>query len=147
MATIQLKRGVKSNLPATGMLEGEPLVTTDKGTLYVATGATTKVPIVPAVDALDALGTIATDDLLLMQDTSLDFARKVTFNDFKTALNIPAGSTDEMLAIVSGGTAGYLGTDGSDGVLRVGASLNMTKDVSDAFVTLSVNSIDGGTFV
>ena len=49
MARIQLKRGLKANLPTTGMLAGEPMVTTDRGTLHVATDATTKLPVVPAM--------------------------------------------------------------------------------------------------
>lgn len=147
MATIQLKRGVKSQLPNTGMSAGEPLFTTDKGTLYIATNATTKLPVVPAIDALSAVDVVASDDLLIIQDTSTDLVKNITFSNFKTALNIPTGSSDEKVSIMAGGTAGYLGTTGSDGILRVGASLNMTKDVGDEFVTLSVASIDGGSFV
>ena len=148
MATVQLKRGVKSNLPSTGMLPGEPMVTTDKGTLFVAIDATTKIPVVPAVDALGAIGAVATDDLLLIQDTSTDMAKKISFADFKAALSIPAGSSDEKVAAVAGGTTGYIwGTDGTDGIIRAGASLNYSKDPTGGFVTLTVASIDGGTFV
>ena len=50
MARIQLKRGLKANLPSSGMLAGEAHFTTDRGTLHVATDATTKLPIVPAID-------------------------------------------------------------------------------------------------
>ena len=50
MARLQLKRGLKANLPTSGMLPGEAHVTTDRGTLHVATDATTKLPIVPAID-------------------------------------------------------------------------------------------------
>ena len=39
MARLQLKRGLKANLPTTGMLAGEPMVTTDRGTLHIATDA------------------------------------------------------------------------------------------------------------
>jgi ribosome biogenesis protein Nip4 len=71
----------------------------------------------------------------------------MTFNDFKSALNIPAGDTDEKVAVVSGGTAGYLyGTDGSDGVIRMGSSMSWTKDAGNGFVTIDANVIDGGTF-
>ena len=45
MARIQLRRGLKANLPTSGMLEGEAHVTTDRGTLHVATDATTKISI------------------------------------------------------------------------------------------------------
>ena len=73
--------------------------------------------------------------------------KKVTFNDFKTALNIPAGSSDEKVAIVAGGTSGYIwGTSGTDGILRMGPSMAWVKDASNGFVTLDANIIDGGTF-
>ena len=48
---------------------------------------------------------------------------------------------------MAGGTSGYLwGTDGTDGVLRMNSSMEMTKDASNAFVTLAVGTVDGGTF-
>jgi len=151
MARIQLKRGLKTNLPTTGMLAGEPHVTTDRGTLHVATDATTKIPVVPAVDDLATLAAISgADDLILMHDASEASAqkeKKVTFNAFKTALNIPAASSDEKVAVVSGGTAGYIyGTDGTDGVIRLNSSLSWTLDSGNNYVTISVDTVDGGTF-
>ena len=150
MPRIQLKRGLKANLPTSGMLAGEPLVTTDRGTLHVATGATTKIPIVPAIDDLGSIGAIdGAADLVLMHDASASGQKekKVTFNDFKTALNIPAGSSDEKAAVVAGGTSGYLyGTDGTDGILRMNTSMAMTKDAGNGFVTLAVGDVDCGTF-
>jgi len=151
MARLQLKRGLKANLPTTGMLAGEPLVTTDRGTLHVATAATTKLPVVPAVDDLTTLASIdGAADLVLIHDASEASGqkeKKITFDSFKTALNIPAGSGDEKVAIVSGGTAGYIwGTDGTDGVIRLNSSLSWTKDAGNAFVTIAVETVDGGTF-
>ena len=151
MARIQLKRGLKANLPTTGMLAGEPLVTTDRGTLHVATDATTKLAVVPAVDDLTTLATVdGAADLVLIHDASETTGqkeKKITFNAFKTALNIPAASSDEKVAVVSGGTSGYLwGTDGTDGVLRMNTSMTWTKDAGNAFVTLAVDTIDCGTF-
>lgn len=148
---IQLKRGLKANLPSTGMLAGEPHITTDRGTLHVATDPTTKLPVVPAIDDLTTLSSISgADDLLIMHDASEASGQKekrITFNAFKTALNIPAGSTDEKVAVVAGGTAGYIyGTDGTDGVIRLNTTLSWTKDAGNGFVTIAVNSIDGGTF-
>ena len=53
----------------------------------------------------------------------------------------------DTLAVVSGGTAGYLwGTDGTDGVLRMGASMSWEKDAGDAFAVIDVAVVDGGTF-
>ncbi|MBA1227851.1 hypothetical protein [Stutzerimonas stutzeri] len=152
MATrLQLKRGIKANLPTSGMLAGEPMVTTDRGTLHVATDATTKLPVVPAIDDLATLAAIdGATDLLIIHDASEAAGqkeKKLTFNAFKTALNIPEGTADEKVAVVAGGTSGYLwGTDGTDGVLRMNASMAMTKDASNGFVTLAVELVDGGTF-
>lgn len=152
MATrLQLKRGIKANLPTSGMLAGEPMVTTDRGTLHVATDATTKLPVVPAIDDLTTLAAIdGATDLLIIHDASEAAGqkeKKLTFNSFKTALNIPEGTADEKVAVVAGGTSGYLwGTDGTDGVLRMNASMAMTKDASNGFVTLAVELVDGGTF-
>ena len=141
MARIQLKRGLKANLPTTGMLAGEPMVTTDRGTLHIATDPTTKLPVVPAIDDLATLASVHDADGTGQKE------KKVTFNAFKTALNIPAGSSDEKVAVVSGGTSGYIwGTDGTDGVIRLNSSLSWTKDAGNAFVTLAVGDIDCGTF-
>ena len=150
MARIQLKRGLKAALPTSSMLAGEPMVTTDRGTLHIATDATTKLPIVPAIDDLTTLASInGVADLLLIHDANGtgQKEKKITFNAFKAALNIPEASTDEKVAVVAGGTGGFLwGTDGTDGVIRMNSSLSWTKDPSNAFVTLAVGNIDGGTF-
>lgn len=151
MPRLQLKRGLKANLPTSGMLAGEPMVTTDRGTLHVATDATTKLPIVPAIDDLATLASIdGSADLILIHDASEGAAqkeKKITFDAFKTALNIPAGASDEKVAVVAGGTAGYIwGTDGTDGVVRLNSSLSWTKDAGNGFVTLAVGTVDGGTF-
>lgn len=150
MPRIQLKRGLKANLPSSGMLAGEAHFTTDRGTLHVATDATTKLPIVPAIDDLQTLASIdGAADLLIIHDANGtgQKEKKVTFDAFKTALNIPAGSSDEKVAVVSGGTSGYLwGTDGTNGILRMNVSMQMTKDASNGFVTLAVGDVDCGTF-
>ena len=150
MARIQLKRGLKAALPTSGMLPGEPLVTTDRGTLHVAIDATTKLPVVPAIDDLGNAGAVdGAADLLIIHDASAagQKERKITFDAFKTALNIPVGSSDEKVAVISGGTAGYIwGTNGSDGVIRLNNSLSWTKDAGNAFVTVAVETVDGGQF-
>ena len=116
-----------------------------------------KPPVVPAVDiqpAIDALATLAAidgvNDLVIMHDyseTTGQKEKKITFDAFKTALNIPAGSTDEKVAVISGGTAGYIwGTDGTDGIVRMGTSMSWAKGAGNAFVTLDVSLVDGGTF-
>lgn len=151
MARLQTKRGLKANLPTSGMLPGELMVTTDRGTLHVATDATTKMPVVPAVDDLVTLGAVdLANDLFIIHDASETAGqkeKKITGAALKTALNIPEGTADEKVAVVAGGTAGYIwGTDGTDGVLRLNSSLSWTKDAGNGFVTLAVGTVDGGTF-
>jgi hypothetical protein len=151
MARLQLRRGLKANLPTTGMLAGEPHVTTDRGTLHVATASTTKLPVVPAIDDLTTLASVdGAADLIMLHDASESSGqkeKKMTIADFKTALNIPNGDTDEKVAVVSGGTAGYIwGTDGTNGVIRLNSSLSWTKDAGNGFVTIAVETVDGGTF-
>ena len=150
MARIQLKRGLKANLPTSGMLAGEVMVTTDRGTAHVATDPTTKLPIVPAIDDLTTLASVnGAADLLLIHDADGvgQKEKKITFDAFKTALNIPAASTDEKVAVVTGGTSGYIwGTDGTNGVIRMNSSMSWTKDAGNAFVTLAVGDVDCGSF-
>ena len=151
MARLQLKRGLKANLPHTGMLAGEPHITTDRGTLHVATSPTARVAVVPAIDDLVTLGAVSGDeDLIIIHDASESAGQKekrMTFAAFKAALNIPTGSSDEKVAVVSGGTAGYIwGTDGTNGVIRLNSSLSWTKDPGNGFVTIAVETVDGGTF-
>lgn len=150
MARIQIKRGLKANLPTSSMLAGEPLFTTDRGTFHVAIDATTKMPVVPAIDDLVTLASInGAADLLIIHDAdgTGQKEKKITFDAFKTALNIPAGSTDEKVSVVSGGTAGYIwGTDGTNGIIRMNSSMSWTKDAGNGFVTLAVGDIDCGTF-
>jgi hypothetical protein len=150
MPRIQIKRGLKANLPTSSMLAGEQHFATDRQSLHIATDATTTAPVVPPIDDLSAIGAISgADDLLLIHDASATGVKekKVTFADFKTALNIPAESTDEKVAVISGGTAGYIwGTDGTDGVLRMNTSMSWSKDAGNGYVTLAVGTIDCGTF-
>ena len=150
MARIQLRRGLKANLPTSGMLAGEAHVTTDRGTLHVATDATTKIPVVPAIDDLTTLASVdGTADLLIIHDASAtgQKEKKITFDSFKTALNIPVASTYEKVAVVAGGTSGYVwGTDGTNGVLRMNSSMSWSKDAANGFVTLAVGTVDGGVF-
>jgi hypothetical protein len=147
---LQLKRGNAANLPTAGMLAGEPHITLDRGNLHVALDATTKVAVTPAIDLLSIMPAVdGAADLLIIHDASAtgQKEKKITVDALKTALNIPAGSADEKVAVISGGTAGYVwGTNGSDGVMRMGASMSWTKDAGNSFVTLDVSVIDGGTF-
>jgi hypothetical protein len=151
MPRLQIKRGLKANLPSTGMLAGEAHFTTDRGTLHIATSPTTKLAVVPAHEDLPIMPAVdGVADLLMIYDASEAATQKeksISFNAFKTALNIPAASTDEKVSVISGGTAGYLwGTDGTNGVLRMNVSMAWTKDAGNGFVTLAVGDVDCGTF-
>ena len=150
MPRIQQKRGLKANLPSSGMLAGEMFLTTDRNTAHFATAATTRVPIVPAIDDLVTLaGVDGAADMLLIHDASEAGVKekKITLDALKTAMNIPSSDTDEKAAVVSGGTSGYIwGTNGADGILRMNTSMTWTKDAGNAFVTLAVGTVDCGTF-
>ncbi len=150
MPRIQLKRGLKANLPTSAMLPGEPHVALDRGTLHVATGAAQRLPVVPAIDDLQTVAAVdGAADLLILHDASASGQKegKITVNAFRAALNIPAGVADERVAVAAGGTAGYLwGTDGTDGVVRMNASMSWSKDPGNGFVTIAAGDIDCGTF-
>lgn len=150
MPRIQIKRGLKANLPTSSMLAGEQFFTTDRNTLHTAIDATTTKAVVPPIDDLTAIGAVdSVSDLLLIHDASGTGVKekKITIADFKTALNISSSDTDEKVAVISGGTAGYVwGTDGTDGVIRLNTSLSWTKDSGNGYVTISVNTVDCGTF-
>lgn len=150
MPSLQIKRGLFAALPTSGMLPGEQFWTTDRRAMAVALSPTTRGFVVTPIDQLEALSTIApAADFLMIHDgdgTGVK-EKKMSFADFKAALNIPAGASDEKAAVTAGGTSGYLwGTDGTDGILRLNNSLAWTKDASSAFVTLRVETIDAGTF-
>lgn len=58
-----------------------------------------------------------------------------------------SASSPGTLATISGATQGYIwGTDGTNGVVRMSASMGWSKDASNNFVTLAVGDIDCGTF-
>jgi hypothetical protein len=150
MPRIQIKRGLKANLPTSSMLAGEQFFTTDRNTLHTAIDATTTKAVVPPIDDLTAIGAVdSVSDLLLIHDASGTGVKekKITIADFKTALNISSSDTDEKVAVISGGTAGYVwGTDGTDGIIRLNTSLSWTKDSGNGYVTIAVNTVDCGTF-
>jgi Major tropism determinant N-terminal domain len=150
MPRIQIKRGLKANLPTAAMLAGEAHFTTDRGTLHVATGAATRLPVVPAIDDLATVAAVdGAADFLILHDASATGQKegKITVNAFKTALNIPASDLDEKAAVVAGGTSGYIwGTNGTDGVVRMNVSMMWSKDASNGFVTLAVGDVDCGVF-
>ena len=150
MPRLQIKRGLKANVPSAAMLAGEAHFTTDRGSLHVATGATTKLTVVPAIDDLSTIPSVdGAADLLILHDASGTGQKecKITVNAFRAALNIPSSDLDEKTAVVAGGTSGYLwGTTGTDGVVRMNTSMAWTKDAGNAFVTLAVGDVDCGTF-
>ena len=147
---VQNKRGLKTNLPNSGMLAGELHLTTDRHTGHFALDADTNVPLVPAIDDLVNMGAVdSAADLLIVHDADATGVRekRISITALRAALNIPAGSTDELVAVVNGGTSGYLyGTDGTDGVVRLSNSLSWALDPGNGFVTLDVDVIDCGTF-
>lgn len=150
MPRIQMKRGLKANLPTAAMLAGEAHFTTDRGTLHIATGSTSRLPVVPPIDDLTTIAAVdGAADLLILHDASATGQKegKITVNAFKAALNILSSDLDEKVAVVAGGVSGYIfGTNGTDGVIRLNPSLQWSKDPGNAFVTLAVGDVDCGTF-
>jgi len=150
MPRILMKRGLKAQLPTAAMLEGEVHFTTDRGTLHVATSATTRLAVVPAIDDLATAAAVdGAADLLMLHDASAVGQKetKITVNAFKEALNIPTSDFVAKTSIVSGGASGYIwGTNGTDGVIQLDSSMRWTKDAANAFVTLAVGDVDCGTF-
>lgn len=150
MPSIQQKRGLFANLPVSGMLAGELYATTDRGALYIATGPTAKQPVLPPIETLVDLATVSpAADYLLIHDGDATGVKekRISFAAFKTALNIPSSDADEKVAVVAGGTSGYLwGTDGTNGVIRMNNSMLMTKSGDSSFLTLAVGAVDCGTF-
>lgn len=141
--TIKLRQGLKAALPTTGMAIGEPLFSTDTKELNIADSETTTVPVGIDMAKHAAIGAVDNADLVLMHDVSEAAGapknKKITFGDFKSALNIPSSSSDEKVAAAAGATAGYLGTNGSDGILRAGNGLKMAPGAANAYVTMSLN--------
>lgn len=141
---IQFKQGTKAQLTGglTGLIVGEPLFCNDSFELFVGKTANTTDVFRQDYTKFEAIGAVASDDLISMYDVSADPAtprqKRITFSDFKTALNIPAGVSDEKVACASGATAGYLGTTGSDGVLRTGTGIKITAGASNAYITLDL---------
>lgn len=150
MPRMQVKRGLKANLPTAAMLAGEQFFTTDRGSLHIATAASTKLTVVPAIDDLTTIGAVdGAADLLIIHDASATGQKemKLTVNALRTAMNIPTSDLDEKAAIVQGGTSGYLwGTDGTNGIIRMNPSMAWTKDAGNVFVTLAVGDVDCGVF-
>ena len=160
--TIKLRQGVKTDLTnlVTGMTQGEPLYATDSQELYLANSSTDKFPVLIDLEALTSItadGAVGGADLLYIyaMGKSGIKARKVSFNDFKTALNIPDAATDEKVAIADGQTAGFLGTNGNDGVLRVSdltpgdrtSGLAMTDNSGVTYLSLALNGQQGGDII
>ena len=91
MPRIQIKRGLKANLPTASMLAGEAHFTTDSGTLHIATGASARLPVVPAIDDLATVASVdGAADFLILHDASAVGQKeaKITVNAFKAALNL-----------------------------------------------------------
>ena len=150
MPSIQHKRGLFQNAPVSGMLAGELYGTTDRGALFFATGPTTKVPVLPPIEALVDLVTVspAADYLIIHDGDAVGVKEKrISFAEFRNALNIQGGDSDERVAVAAGGTAGYIwGTDGTNGIFRMNKSIRMTRAADSSYVTLEVDSVDCGTF-
>ena len=146
---LKIKRGSHANLPASGMLSGEPHFTTDRGTFHVATDATTQLTVVPAIEELSTIGAVNTvNDLLIIHDQDEAGSRKekkITVANLKTALNIPESSSDEKVAVADGATAVFL-----EDALVDTASIKFERPeietVLQDYLIAYVDVVDCGTF-
>lgn len=150
--TIKLRRGLESAIPVTGLTIGEPLYTTDRFNLLIADSTTTTKPATPNINELTAFSAPAVTDLLMMQDTDAAGQRekKITFSDFKTALNIPTTSTDEKVAATNGSAAGYLDEVliSSSGALTFTVAVaDLDADIADLGVTTAHIANDAVTTI
>jgi len=139
--TIRLRRGTFTNLPNSGLAAGEPLWTSDRGTLHVAEDATTHIPVVPAIDELNNLPSPEGTDLLIVHDgseTSGQKEKRITFSNFKNALNIPDSSTDEKVATSDGQEADFL----SEVLVDDGSSIDITESSGVMTVSVPTGGID-----
>lgn len=147
------RRGTLTGLAsATTLNVNELLVTTDRNTSHLATSASTAVPLVTPIDLLTPLLSAdvvsANDKVMVHSASALGVKEKsMTIDEFKLSLNLPSGSTDEKTAAVTGGASGSLfGTNGTDGVLRLGTGLKATVATDNSYATVDLDFIDCGTF-
>lgn len=108
---IRLRRGAAA-LPSAEGKQGEPHYRTGRKGISMSDG-TNWHTLVPFLDDLVAMGSgdiTANDDKLLIHDASAEGVKEkaITIANFKTALNIPAASSDEKVAVDGDGTPGYL---------------------------------------
>ncbi len=151
MATIiRLRQGLASALPTSGLNIGEALITSDRLNAFFSISATEAKTLTPAIETLpELLGADvanATDFLIIhdASETTGSKEKRISVAEFKATF---AAASDEKVAVAFGGTPGYIyGTNGADGIIRLGDGLSWTKDAFDNFVTISVDDIDGGTF-
>lgn len=81
MVRLQLKRGFKTDLPSTNLLEGEPLIALDTGELFVATGEDTVVPVVPAIAQLSDISPIQPEDSFLVYSANGQAAGRIALSN------------------------------------------------------------------
>lgn len=143
MARIQQRRGTKATVPTTGNLAGELILTTDSRNIFAGNTDGTASTLTPAIDLLTAMGTITpANDLIIIHDAdgTGQKEKKITFDSFKSALNIPV-DPDIKVAVASGETAGYL-----DDVIESSTEISKIAGSTSSKRKFTVDTIDCGTF-
>jgi hypothetical protein len=81
MVRLQLKRGLKQDLPNSGLLEGEPLVALDTGELFIAVAEDDIIPVVPAIEHLNLVSPMEEQDSFMIYDHSAQRAGRIRLTD------------------------------------------------------------------
>ncbi|USN14418.1 hypothetical protein DONNERLITTCHEN_00170 [Janthinobacterium phage vB_JliS-Donnerlittchen] len=111
-----LRRGLRANLPTSGLIPGELLLTTDRHTLHAALGESEAVPVVIAIDELATLvgsGVVSTQDYVLIHDADGIGVRekKILVSELLTALGaVSSGQLGQPNGVATLGSDGKVPT-------------------------------------
>lgn len=111
-----LRRGLRANLPTSGLIPGELLLTTDRHTLHAALGESEAVPVVIAIDELATLvgsGVVSTQDYVLIHDADGVGVRekKILVSELLTALDaVSSGQLGQPNGVATLGSDGKVPT-------------------------------------
>lgn len=133
-----LRRGLRANLPTSGLIPGELLLTTDRHTLHAALGESEAVPVVIAIDELATLvgsGVVSTQDYVLIHDADGIGVRekKILVSELLTALGaVSSGQLGQPNGVATLGSDGKVPTsqlpDAVPGALKYQGTWNASAN-------------------
>lgn len=151
MAKYRFHKGLKANLPSTGLIEGHYYQCTDTGELYLATSATTMILVAIEDAPSDGQEYVRKDGQWVCAVPPEPITMEVTESG---TINVPAGYTKCEAFLVNGGNgAGMrssstsLGNGGNNTVVEFpvnGGSLNVTVGTGGTGIA-STSGYHGGT--